>query len=71
MNAKQLTVGFEILASVLGTRQIEPCRRVCLTDQGLLCLVAGHRYAGSSAILINTSLSDNAFDVVAVAQCLT
>lgn len=63
-------MSLEILAAVLRIGQVKSCRPIGLTNESLLCLVTRHGYAGRSAVLVYTSLSNDAFNAVSVTQSL-
>lgn len=65
-----LTVGFKILAAVFCLRYIEARFFIRIINERFLRFVVRHGDAWRPAILIDTSLTNNAFDAVTVSQSL-
>lgn len=64
------TVRFKELAAVFCFLSIETSSSICLADQCLLRDVTWHRDTRSSPVLVDARLTDDTFNIVAVAQRL-
>ena len=70
LDVARLTVGFKKLATILCLRWIEPGCSICAEDKSFLRLMVWHGDAWRSAILIDTSLPNDALNAIAVLQSM-
>jgi hypothetical protein len=63
-------MGFKELAAFLGVGDIQACPGIRGANKGLLCVVVRHCDARCTSVLVDSSLSDDTFNLIAVFQSL-